>query len=352
MKANRGSHHPTRGFTLIELLVVIAIIAVLISLLLPAVQSAREAARRAQCVNNLKQIALAAHNYESANGSFPMGSRGYAFNDPYTFIGDTSGTCGFFYGHSAFVYMMPYYEANNNYNAYNTLHSWAFIGNVTAASTQVNSLICPDDVGWAQYPPIDVQYVQCSYGVSFGRVEVLAILWTHNSPPDPSAPYYQNCNLGGSDGMFDNMNSIRISSVTDGLSNTFFFGEMNRFTGEPSSPFNIGNLAGYFQDDYPLNPYGRPTAGAYVVPKLNSPPDTNGSVVGACFGRVALPPDWINVPACLNDGQWGFRSQHPGGANFAFADGSVKFIKNSISVPVYRALGTRALGEVVGADQY
>jgi prepilin-type processing-associated H-X9-DG protein len=72
----------------------------------------------------------------------------------------------------------------------------------------------------------------------------------------------------------------------------------------------------------------------------------------ACFGRVALPPDWINVPACLNDGQWGFRSQHPGGANFAFADGSVKFIKNSISVPVYRALGTRALGEVISADQY
>ena len=72
----------------------------------------------------------------------------------------------------------------------------------------------------------------------------------------------------------------------------------------------------------------------------------------ACFGPVVLPPDWINVPACLNLGQWGFRSQHPGGANFAFADGSVKFIKNSISVPVYRALGTRALGEVISADQY
>ncbi len=352
MRANRGSHHPTWGFTLIELLVVVAIIAVLIALLLPAVQSAREAARRLQCVNNLKQIALAAHNYESANGSFPMGSRGFAFNDPFAF--DTSGTCKFFYGHSAFTYMMPYYEANNNYNAFNTLCSARFVGNTTAASIQINTLVCPDDQGWVQNPPGDVLWVHCSYGVSFGRVEVLLFTWNLLSSlyPDPSAPYYQNCNYGGADGMFDNMNSIRISSVTDGLSNTFFFGEMNRFMNEPSSPFNFGNVAGFYGDDYPLNPYGRPTAGAYVVPKLNSPPDTNGYVFLACFGPVVLPPDWINVPACLNDGQWGFRSQHPGGANFAFADGSVKFIKNSISVPVYRALGTRALGEVIGADQY
>src|SRR3954452_23453394 len=103
----------TTGFTLIELLVVIAIIAVLISLLLPAVQSAREAARRAQCVNNLKQIALAAHNYESSTGSFPMGNRAYAA----TYPGEP--TCSVYLGHSAFTYLMPFLEGGNTYNVFN-----------------------------------------------------------------------------------------------------------------------------------------------------------------------------------------------------------------------------------------
>ena len=110
-----GRSHPrlTRGFTLIELLVVIAIIGVLIALLLPAVQSAREAARRAQCVNNLKQIALATHNYESAYGSFPMGDEPTRFNDP------IYGQCGGAYLYSAFTYILPFMEQGTGYASYN-----------------------------------------------------------------------------------------------------------------------------------------------------------------------------------------------------------------------------------------
>jgi prepilin-type processing-associated H-X9-DG protein len=249
--------------------------------------------------------------------------------------------------------MMPYFEATNGYNAFNTIHSYDFIGNLTATSTQVTALICPDDNGWTQNPAGEATWVQGSYGMSFGRNEVLAFNWINGpgSPPSSAYPYASTCNQGGADGMFDWGASVKIASVTDGLSNTFLFGEMSRYPGEPASPFNIANTAGYFGDDYP-NPYGRPTAGAYVVPKLNAPPDTTGNIAAQCWATAVLPPDWIAVPACLNWGQFGFRSQHPAGANFGFADGSVKFIKNQINVPTYRALGTRALGEVVSADQY
>jgi prepilin-type processing-associated H-X9-DG protein len=101
----------------------------------------------------------------------------------------------------------------------------------------------------------------------------------------------------------------------------------------------------------------RPTAGAFVIPVLNAPLDTTGVYATGCFAGVAQPTDWLknaNVPGgpCLLLGQWGFHSLHPGGANFAFADGSVKFVKNSINPLVYRALGTRNLGEVVSSDQY
>jgi prepilin-type N-terminal cleavage/methylation domain-containing protein/prepilin-type processing-associated H-X9-DG protein len=333
------------GFTLIELLVVIAIIAVLIALLLPAVQSAREAARRASCVNNLKQLALACHNYESALGTFPMGNRGFRFP-----------SCGASYPvdsflHSALVFMLPYIEGNAHFNAYNFSRVFVSISNDTSERTQVSAFVCPSDLPFTQEPPDFVPYVHSSYAMNRGRNENILVNWGNVAPPDPTAPYYQNCNGDPGDGMFGWDYAVKIPGVTDGLSNTFLIGEVSRFIDEPASPNSIGNITFEFTDDY-SGKGGQPTGGAFVVPKLNAPPDKTGAVWHSCFATVFYPPDWIKITACQNLGQYGFRSLHPGGANFAFADGSVRFIKTSIDLQTYRALGTRAGNEVISADSY
>jgi len=342
------------GFTLIELLVVISIIAVLIALLLPAVQSAREAARRAQCINNLKQIGLAAHNYESANGAFPIGNRvsplfyspSFGPCDPYVFI-----------GHTAFVYILPYVEDGVVYNAYNIQRSYDSLSNVTSVTTEVTTFVCPSDsVRGAVNPAFELVPGRSSYGTSRGLQETIAFSWsTSNLYPDPKGLYADTCNYGGGDGMFGPEGCVKMQGVTDGLSNTFLFGEMSRFRNEPAdSPFYFSNVAAYWGgvDWSPGTNDGRITSGAYQVPKLNAPPDTTQAVTAACFATAIYPPDWITVQACQNLGQFGFRSLHPGGANFTLADGSVKFIKDSIDLRTYRALGTRAGGEVVSADRY
>jgi prepilin-type processing-associated H-X9-DG protein len=270
-------------------------------------------------------------------------------------------------GHSAFVFILPYIEGNANYNAFNITRRTNYIGNDTATSTIVSAYICPSDT---KATPPDPTYfaaeAQGSYATSRGRQENIGYNWALAAYPDPNAPYYSTCNYGGGDGMFGPENSVKIGDVTDGLSNTFFFGEMSRFRNEPpGSPFNFAFSGSQYpgpvwSTSWPAQPPfptywpndWRVTSGAYVIPKLNTPADTTGNIYNACFATAAQPPDWINVPACLQLGQYAFRSNHPGGANFVMADGSVRFIKDTIATTVYRGLGTRALGEVISADQY
>jgi len=355
-----------QGFTLIELLVVIAIIAVLIALLLPAVQAAREAARRAQCVNNLKQIALAAVNYESSNGTYPMGWSGFA--PPNTYPGLAACQSNNPIGHTAFVYILPYLEGGASYNAWNLLRVYNSVTNNTGSNNKLASYVCPSDTPSAPDPTGDFPAAQASYAACEGTQEQLIWNWAIAAPLGSSGQYANSCNQGPGDGAFGPDYAQRIAALTDGTSNTLFFGEMTRFINEPGgSNFQFNYAAGWWA--------GPPWTGASYWPSdtritglgttiatPNSPPDLTGILLTTCVynSGAVFPPDLGNLSlntlsptfACTKWGQIAFRSLHPGGVNFAKADGSVMFIKNSIALTTYRALGTRAGGEVISSDQY
>jgi len=240
--------------------------------------------------------------------------------------------------------------------------------NFTALYSQISSYLCPSDTQPAP-DQLTVNYTarkQGSYAANRGQLETLAFCWSGycftggGTFPDPTRPYYQSCNYGGGDGMFGPSSVVKIAGVTDGTSNTLFFGEQTRFPNEPgSSEFSWVTLAAWWGDSTWWSGGSRITAGAFVIPKPNAPADTSptGTIWNACFANCLYPPDWLQnakVPGgpCLMLGQWGFHGLHPGGVNFAFADGSVKFIKDTINPITYRALGTRAGGEITSADAY
>ncbi|TNV75101.1 hypothetical protein FGO68_gene14633 [Halteria grandinella] len=331
------------GFTLIELLVVIAIIAVLISLLLPAVQSAREAARRAQCVNNLKQTGLALHNYESAQGSFPIGL--IRFTPP---LCDANSNRR----HTLFAMILPYMEQGNLYAGLNFNFGANSSRNVTAQEIFVNGYVCPSDerstgpINPPGGPSTSIGVNQLSYAGSAGTIELFRYQYTTANAG--------NCNIIDGDGAFVISFNYGISNITDGTSNTLFVGEASRFRGQPASwqfPWNYGEWFAIV---------GRPTGSsasasqgiAYSVVRPNSPLQLNGPNTDVASIIDPDPFIWGNKPTAQSYGSFGFRSQHPGGVNFMFGDGSVRFIKSTIDLSTYRALSTRRGGEVISADAY
>lgn len=365
------SRSPARGFTLIELLVVIAIISVLIALLLPAVQSAREAARRAQCTNNLKQLGLAFANYESSMGVFPPGGLTYAESPVNCAIANRT--------FSFFDLILPYMEQGNAYNAANFMFpagGSSEVGisggavNRTAMVTQVSSFICPSDSQQTPYfPPTSYNgYAQTSYGGSYGTFDIFH--WYCGCPPSP--PYGGSCPSANnveikSDGMFMKNYTIRLSQVTDGTSNTIAAGEAGRYINDPDPVMQFYSRVGWWGSSYPGGTTSRPTVLFSTVPRINAPFQPNDTSVYP--GQISVTGDvnsWLYVtsPDYRQLGQFGFRSQHPGGANFLFVDGSVHFLKTSIDMgsPIYSAIGAnygvyRKLSsisgsEVISADGY
>jgi prepilin-type N-terminal cleavage/methylation domain-containing protein/prepilin-type processing-associated H-X9-DG protein len=349
-------HAFRRGFTLIELLVVIAIIAVLIALLLPAVQAAREAARRAQCVNNLKQIGLGLANYESAVGRFPPGI--VAFDTT------ANADCANARLHTMFSLILPYMEQQNIFNSINFTfsaggHNGPYSKGGDDGATQrtafmgtIKTYICPSDLPQvANNVGSTNTYSQGSYSGVSGPNDIFH--WWYGCPLRSGAPGVYVPPMG----VFGLDVSYTIATVTDGLSNTLFVGETCRFLNDPDVVAMPWNRGGYFGS---TGGGTRSYVLATTTPKINAnflTPDPGADFT--YFDKWYLTNNYINY------GQFGFRSRHPGGANFLLGDGSVRFIKETInlagppnvgspglSLGTFRQLSTRSGGEVVSADAW
>lgn len=354
MIASRPSPRKSRGFTLIELLVVIAIIGVLIALLLPAVQSAREAARRSQCINNLKQMGLALHNYESANNCFPPAgeSTNYSFSPAKTQFVD---------GPAVFPRLLQFIEGNTVYNAINfSLDYNSLTGaNITAYSSAINVFICPSSVRQPNggTDPIDpADPISVATGKGYGVQDYGPTCYTDISPVGATGgtgstvvtPYREK--LSRADGLLK-MGMTRISECTDGTSNTIAIGE------------DAGRDARF------ISPYTESYYDGNVTVTRNVPAgnrrywrwgeaDSAFGVSGVINNKFRPMSEDVPYPATTvtagnnagaNDELF---SYHPGGCNALFGDGSVKFLKESTNVVVLRGLVSLRGGEAISADQY
>ena len=379
-----------RGFTLIELLVVIAIIAVLIALLLPAVQAAREAARRSQCVNNLKQIGLGMHNYQSSNACFPQGMSSAAINPNYA--GGYAGWTEW----SAQAELLGYMEQTAIYNSINFSfcggQGYGYRANSTGALATIASFLCPSDgnAKGAQFNGGD------NYSYPPGNNSYRGSVGTTTQPYDKYSRGKQgwgDCrpdpmNIAGgtpgcrsfTTGVFTYWGVYDLRDITDGSSNTVAFAES--LTGDQqlvpkrgvsvigvdgADTYNVPDATIALKDGT-LNTALQTCTNSFKAAASGSLSNANG--VRWAWGSVGITLMNTVVPPSSNQYTWNTcrtscggcspddssysnaQSNHPGGANFLFADGSVKFLKSTINQTTYMALGTRAGGEVISSDAY
>jgi prepilin-type N-terminal cleavage/methylation domain-containing protein/prepilin-type processing-associated H-X9-DG protein len=372
MKSSRGGHaekvwqfpKPRRAFTLIELLVVIAIIAILIGLLVPAVQKVREAGARVQCQNNLKQMALACHLYHDELGHVPRGGE-YGSH-----TGNSNVDCHSGKG-SWLVLTLPYMEQTGlNMQLQPFLSYWNPAGGSPGTDPQndtiqsaVNAAVLPNYLPYGRCPsdPFDHSLPVSNYVGSLGpqcmgtgdnRVGGVYTTTAGNPGPyqiycdgatfNPPLDYGPSPNLGTGvntkniRGMFNRRGAtIKFRDVTDGLSNTLFIGET--LAGEQGfqQSWNQGGgifwMKGMYRGkNWALTEGGNAHNSTIIPINLTTP----------CPGAQCDNPAY----------SWGFKSRHPGGTNFAFVDGTVRFISQGIDHRAYQAIGCRNDGEGTAPD--
>lgn len=337
-----SSRASRQGFTLIELLVVIAIIGVLIALLLPAVQSAREAARRSQCTNNMKQIGLALHNYHDIHNALPPGkirSSACARLFPQTLLAPAGGVLNT----TGFTMILGQLEQTTLLNAYNFSHASAnsigwqattpnkiVIGDQTANTTVVSSLVsvfwCPSDI-----PPLTRTVTNSEpYYMLDGRRSNYVLMASRYTEYDCLAP---GLDKPSQIGMFYTDTSVSFQEVTDGLSNTVMVGESRQ------EKFSV------YYGPYWGSGTHTSTHGTVYPPTHPNAPNSLPNAIWPTANQI------VNNPRKLSYA-WRIGSQHPGGVNMTMGDGSVRFFKNTVNPYAWWSVQTIKGGEVVSADSY
>jgi prepilin-type N-terminal cleavage/methylation domain-containing protein len=328
MRQARGRR---RGLTLIEMMTAIGVIGIVLALILPAIAAARDNSRRSRCMNNLKQLGLGMYNYHSSKATLPIGRMG-RYGPGYPSVGDPTGANN---RRTWAFSLLPYFEASPLYNQINFNHSFKHVANLTACTVTVMVYTCPADNGAKLVDPgLPSARVKGNYVVNWGN--------THYDQATASDPFngpLGAATFGGAPFGLDV--AIPFSAITDGLANTLLMSEVV----SPDAKAGVSDRRGDLYNDDP---------NATMFMAYSPPNSTTPDQMPMIKGSPDCVYPWGSNPPC-NTSSPAFnaaRSQHAGGVYVLMADGAVKFVKDSVALPVWRDISTSQGAESGQANPY